>query len=565
MSDDPDLDKFHRWISRHLVSLVVLYRHGKQGELRTTACSGFVMSFLDKWYYVTAGHVLLELNKLYEHPEVIVERAHFVDFFGADADHRVPLPLDYANTVRFARDEGGLDFGLIDLSENHKQLLLANGIVALEEKNWMPFDIDQCRGFLMLGIPAEYVKARDGNASVSTTLISIRRLSSPPPGAEDVEYERFIGELGDMGSQQSIVGMSGGPIFGFRESADGHRYSIVALQSSWLHGRYVFGCPVKLFGNMMWESIGRMFEETVDKTDMKADANAATKPCIDPATQIHEWWGKLYKATRDAIIHATVPVFGYQNETVVQAGTGVLFRIADQHFVLTAAHVLDIALEHEIPLTIGNGAENGHPVKIERLTGGRSPLPPGEDSKDPDVRLNDPFDVGYIELGDNEMRQMSPDCRFATLQDVDPGKVKQGCYLVLGYPNVYSDPDKVKQAIAVHTVHYLTDLAKPFQDDRGRINLKYQIDSADGKGGSREAPKPQGISGSGVWRLSTLKKPEDWTADEMRLAGIERSWDKGTKLLKACPINYVLQMIYRGKPELRKIMDLHLGSQTIDW
>jgi hypothetical protein len=72
---------------------------------------------------------------------------------------------------------------------------------------------------------------------------------------EETEYERFIGEITNKSDIESLEGTSGGPIVGFFKQEDQTAYWVVALQSHSLGNRYVFGCPVKLFGTIIVEEV----------------------------------------------------------------------------------------------------------------------------------------------------------------------------------------------------------------------------------------------------------------------------------------------------------------------
>ena len=66
---DAELGKLQKWLNRHLVSLVLVYWHlDEKGNSKdkplVAACSGFVLSFGDMWFLVSAGHVLKELDAL---------------------------------------------------------------------------------------------------------------------------------------------------------------------------------------------------------------------------------------------------------------------------------------------------------------------------------------------------------------------------------------------------------------------------------------------------------------------------------------------------------------------
>jgi hypothetical protein len=71
-------------------------------------------------------------------------------------------------------------------------------------------------------------------------LVPLRRLEKQIP---EGTAPRFIAEIIDMADQKSIVGMSGGPIFGY---LDGSKYEVIAIQIAWdeTHKDKVYGCPL---------------------------------------------------------------------------------------------------------------------------------------------------------------------------------------------------------------------------------------------------------------------------------------------------------------------------------
>ena len=76
-STNAEITQFQKWISKHFVSLVLIYWHlneqgNSTGKPHITACSGFVMSFGNTWFLASAGHVLQDLDKLVAHEYVKV-------------------------------------------------------------------------------------------------------------------------------------------------------------------------------------------------------------------------------------------------------------------------------------------------------------------------------------------------------------------------------------------------------------------------------------------------------------------------------------------------------------
>lgn len=111
----------------------------------------------------------------------------------------------------------------------------------------------------MLGLPEEFVDSIHKGAGadsqflgvVSPTLIGLKKLEEPPKDIRITKNLRFIGKLPPNLSLKSIVGMSGGPIFGFNYGPP-MRYWIVAIQSTWLKSRGItFGCPVPVLAELI--------------------------------------------------------------------------------------------------------------------------------------------------------------------------------------------------------------------------------------------------------------------------------------------------------------------------
>lgn len=265
------LKEFHHWISRHLVSLGLVYHHVDEsgkivGGPFFTACSGFIMSFGDAWYLITAGHVLSGkdgLDALCASPRVRIDETFLIDFFGKEAKHKDTIPFDYKESVHFGEDKDGLDWGFILLNPNVRKLLEANGVIAVKEVNWMlQHQVKNFFAYLMLGIPSESVKPGPelgrGSAVIgqaANALLAIKKLDDIPEGVEATKNKRFIGEITNLGDIDSIEGMSGGPIFGLAQVSGKIYYWVIAVQSRWYKKKFIFGTPVQLFGRMLVEAL----------------------------------------------------------------------------------------------------------------------------------------------------------------------------------------------------------------------------------------------------------------------------------------------------------------------
>jgi hypothetical protein len=230
------------------------YKAPNDNQDRAGHASGFVISVRDRWFLITAGHVIEEIEEAQKLGYMFSDW-YLDDTGAAGAKSSIVIPFDYDNAPKFwFHDGSGADYALISLHPHYRRLLESNNIVALSEQAWrtgMPNDFDV---YWMLGVPNEFVEATPGNSQIqkSDVIIAIDRLDEPPDEM-CTELPRLYGKIPDeLGDEEqaltSIKGMSGGPIFGFKLSNGQLRYWIVALQSGWLQrGRIIAGCPIEIF------------------------------------------------------------------------------------------------------------------------------------------------------------------------------------------------------------------------------------------------------------------------------------------------------------------------------
>jgi hypothetical protein len=206
-------------------------------------------------YFLTAGHVLRELNELRQHPKVVIEGASLADVFGYERISNTPIPFDLrdAQLLFIDDDELGLDFGVIPIGPHHARLLAKNKVVAFSEENWIKQRDLKFDGYAMLCFPAERVSGRVSAAStvrIEPTVFGVRRVSAGS-GSQKTKYPRFVGQVADGLSLRSLAGMSGGPILGFRTEPR-LTYWMVAIQSSWnAKTRTVYGCDFPMLASLM--------------------------------------------------------------------------------------------------------------------------------------------------------------------------------------------------------------------------------------------------------------------------------------------------------------------------
>ena len=97
--------------------------------------------------------------------------------------------------------------------------------------------------------------------SVGLALLAVDPLTAADLGKiDDCSPNMFVGRVAPEAKIDTIKGMSGGPIYGFRYDSSGRLlYHAVALQSLWRErSRIVFGCPVPVFAERTHEFLSTL-------------------------------------------------------------------------------------------------------------------------------------------------------------------------------------------------------------------------------------------------------------------------------------------------------------------
>jgi hypothetical protein len=269
-----------RFLCRHLVSFGwidwAVDDQGRQGaEPRVHCQSGFIMSFQGCWVLATAGHVIEVLESLMADPRRRITNCVLIDAWSHGAICRDPIPFDLVGAPKIYEhsDAKGLDFGFISIRPYYRRQLEANGIVEVDEQHWKHLHEVTFTSYGVLGIPQEQVSAQVRwkysepcvTSTANPVFIPVAWVDDPPAELLNTICPRFIGRLPDEIQLESIVGMSGGPIFGFREEIGSSQYWIVAIQSSWWkEKKLICGCLLPYIGALVQRDLEQLDEMDSD-------------------------------------------------------------------------------------------------------------------------------------------------------------------------------------------------------------------------------------------------------------------------------------------------------------
>ena len=255
-----------------------------------------------------------------------------------------------------------------------------------------------------------------------------------------------------------------------------------------------------------------------------------------------------------------------QGQTLRQFGTGTLFRVADQSFLVTAAHVIKEAhkIDRGLCITASNDSfvqVHGNWLCSEKGQYGTS---------------SDPFDIAVLPLDSNIVAKLT-DYTFLRLHDVNfVENLSRGIFCLCGYPTLLSSPsinnntNLVLKPFQYATYAYegLTDALSDYQARFHLLLSANQSDSTDingrpfsftGRSGNlAQFPKDLGgISGCSVWIIGNRDEPpENWIEGRPKIVAVQTGVYHRPQIIKATRWIAVSTLLHEAFPELRPAMDL---------
>jgi hypothetical protein len=150
----------------------------------------------------------------------------------------------------------------------------------------------------------------------------------------------------------------------------------------------------------------------------------------DANNQIDLWTIANADALRRNLLQYTVPLSAFQDGGLIQQGSGVLLRIADKHFVLTAAHVVEPSRnKYKIPMFIGAGPLDSPGISSVGLR---------------IMAAGDPHDLAVMALTPEASRVVAATHRFLNAAECEflPSYHPGQPFLILGFPLALSRTDR---------------------------------------------------------------------------------------------------------------------------
>lgn len=258
-------------------------------------------------------------------------------------------------------------------------------------------------------------------------------------------------------------------------------------------------------------------------------------------------YNEAAEAAANSVRGCTVPLFKRLSDDHIDfEGTGVLVRLADHHFLFSAAHVFE-KLTGGVFL-LAEGRER-HPLESNAVCVSGS-----TESYD--------YDVGYILLTTNEVNAIGAanflaSERLATLEadGHTPG------YLAVGFPAKFQYPKAGEDVFMVNGMRYHALECKRSAYDlvgvsrSSRVIIQYDRNKTHGPKGVGGSPSFVGISGCGIWRLNPLRSHSPASPPEL-VAILTDNPTKYRKGLLSTRVGVLLAALVKKYPVLSDTVKL---------
>lgn len=241
---------------------------------------------------------------------------------------------------------------------------------------------------------------------------------------------------------------------------------------------------------------------------------------------------------------------------LTQFGTAILLAVAESVWLISAGHVLGRARRY--PFWINPAAPGARPIPLQGVTIHRT-----EDENK--------ADFAFVELPAETRRELAMVKAFVRLDEVDwEPQSRSGLYGAFGYPSAINVRRATSPQIPTTGMFYATRSHRwktppPHQvfDPMMNVAIDFDIDrSRDESGEFAEVPKPNGMSGGGMWRLFVYNGvPSRWTTEDIRLSAIQHELaakKHGRRgVLVGIRFCHVLWTMCQARPELHAVFALY--------
>lgn len=235
-----------------------------------------------------------------------------------------------------------------------------------------------------------------------------------------------------------------------------------------------------------------------------------------------------------------IPIVTYENEELVEIGSGVCIMLNERYYIATAGHIVNNAqiAGQEIRL-VGQG---DNPQLITEFL---------------NINLIDDditgVDIGYIELNKSKFEKLNKDYIIIDSLLCDTPHRDNDLTLINGYPrDIMKQKRKLNRYIyTVKPIQFTTyTINQNHWDEKLKENpntyivVKYPNIGVDNSENLRNLPKAFGMSGGGFW-THNARITGIWSANKAKLFGIINGCDPNENYIWGTQIQHLLDLLNR--------------------
>lgn len=254
---------------------------------------------------------------------------------------------------------------------------------------------------------------------------------------------------------------------------------------------------------------------------------------------------------------ATVAFYGVQNGRIVKDRTGVLLRIADAMFILTASHDLREIVQQNIPLCISWNERTEMPIPLH-------------DSRFHTTEYESQFgerdvvrDVAAIKLGESAANEILAGGRTPiSLCDINMDQDRSpALFFIFGFPQAWFQVEQTGPKCS--PLIYATGIydgehsstASVGYDPKVHLLLNFKREALAANGQMHMLPGYEGIkgvSGCGIWRITGFRDSIDaWKPTQCKLVAIQHRYYEKPGYLHTTWVQYCISRLLDDHKELR--------------
>lgn len=327
------------------------------------------------------------------------------------------------------------------------------------------------------------------------------------------------------------------------------------------------------------EPLAKMLEacvRSVTSFDSDASSNASRS---QKDSEADEFISTVHNEIVPWVEKRTIPFFHLEKDVqtnkhedgiIAKDRTGVFIRIAEKHYILTAAHHITDLIANEMFLYVSLDEENNLPIPI---------------TKD-EIAISDEstLDIAAIRLLDDTANKLLQRHTPLSLPEIPADcRESDGFYLIVGYPRAGAE-FSVEKWNAPHSIktESLKFISTRRLNEWKHDKLQYSSDmhivvemsekavsgTTDKKENLPDHKGIEGISGCGIWFIADRKKSKplsEYGISDCKLVAIEHSYDDTASRVAGTWIDLALAFLALNFPETREPMKLVYPQSPSIW